>query len=259
MKERIITGLLLTILVLPAVIFGGIYLNTLVIVLIPLCINEVLSLSSGKNKLHIYVTVLAFYIYAFVFESNQLFISSSSLLLFLLVLFSFNIFDKNFSIDNTFYIFTMNVLILFGLHILYVIVNTLGIHYVLVLALATYGSDTGAYFSGYFFGKRKLIPRLSPKKTIEGSIGGIILGTTVSVIYGNYFSVLNDVSLLMICCVVLTITSQIGDLIFSAVKRLFEVKDYSNLLPGHGGILDRMDSLLFNSIVFGLFLLLTGG
>ncbi len=113
-----------------------------------------------------------------------------------------------------------------------------------------------AYFTGVLFGKHKLIPRLSPKKTIEGSIGGIVLGTLLSVGYASYLGYLDSNMILIPAFFVLTITGQIGDLVFSAVKRHFGVKDYSNLLPGHGGILDRIDSIVFNAVVFSFFLVM---
>ena len=126
--------------------------------------------------------------------------------------------------------------------------------YLLILALATLGADTGAYFTGMLWGKHKLNPRLSPKKTIEGSIGGIVLGTVLSVAYGAYSGVDIPFYVLLVMCFVLTMTGQVGDLTFSSIKRTFEVKDYSQLLPGHGGILDRFDSILFNAMVFGVLL-----
>ncbi|WP_434784694.1 phosphatidate cytidylyltransferase, partial [Thomasclavelia cocleata] len=110
--------------------------------------------------------------------------------------------------------------------------------------------------AGVFLGKHKLIPRLSPKKTIEGSIGGIVLGTILAISYAGYLGLIETNPVLIIACFVLTFTSQIGDLVFSAVKRHFGVKDYSSLLPGHGGILDRIDSILFNAIVFSFFLVM---
>ena len=97
--------------------------------------------------------------------------------------------------------------------------------------ISAFGCDTGAYFSGYFLGKNKLCPALSPKKTIEGSIGGIML--LLCGLVGFFGSIL----------------SQIGDLAASSIKRQVGIKDYGNLLPGHGGVLDRFDSVILTTPV----------
>ena len=209
-----------------------------------------------KIKLYIYPLVFLFFCYGFLFDQNDLFLASYGILLYLVVLFAATIFDETLTIERTSYIFTMGVLICAGLHSLMALRDVYGFQYLLLLALATYGSDTGAYFAGVFFGKHKLIPRLSPKKTIEGSIGGVLLGTLLAVSFAGYFGLLKTNSILIVACFVLTCTSQIGDLVFSAVKRHFGVKDYSNLLPGHGGILDRIDSILFNALVLSFFLVM---
>ena len=133
-----------------------------------------------------------------------------------------------------------------------------GWEYLLLLAIATFGSDTGAYFTGMAIGKHKLIPRLSPKKTIEGSIGGIILGSVLGLIFAYFTGILAKHWIIVPAVIVMTLTGQIGDLIFSAIKRYFEVKDYSKLLPGHGGILDRIDSLTYNVLIFSFFLMIVG-
>lgn len=163
-------------------------------------------------------------------------------------------FDNGMNFHRLCYYFTAGVLIAMGLHMIYQLRLTYGVEYLIILALATFGTDTGAYFAGMMFGKHKLNPRLSPKKTIEGSIGGMLFGTVLSVAYGAYIQVNIPLTLLIAVCLILTITGQIGDLTFSSIKRTFEVKDYSQLLPGHGGVLDRFDSILFNAMVFGLLL-----
>ncbi|WP_203636300.1 phosphatidate cytidylyltransferase [Thermobrachium celere] len=106
--------------------------------------------------------------------------------------------------------------------------------------------DTFAYFTGMAFGKRKLCPEVSPKKTIEGSIGGI-LGSIIGLFIWKYFNRTIDVTYieLIILGAFGAIVSQIGDLSASLIKRYVGIKDYGNIMPGHGGILDRFDSILY--------------
>jgi phosphatidate cytidylyltransferase len=120
--------------------------------------------------------------------------------------------------------------------------GTLWIFYILFVNAA---DDIAAFYSGRQFGRHKLYPAVSPKKTIEGSVGGLFAGSTIGVIYGTLFfeSVGTTEILLFSGC--LAAVGQVGDLIESMIKRISGRKDASNLLPGHGGVLDRLDSLLF--------------
>jgi len=109
--------------------------------------------------------------------------------------------------------------------------------------LISWGTDTFAYFTGRFFGKRQLFPRVSPKKTIEGGIGGIIGSVLINYIF-VYFFLKEILAVIIIISLLGSILSQIGDLIASKIKRTCHIKDFGNLLPGHGGVLDRFDSSL---------------
>lgn len=114
----------------------------------------------------------------------------------------------------------------------------------------SFGSDTCAYFAGLSLGRHKLAPLVSPKKTIEGAVGGIIGGVLgVALLDAIACNVLHDAFMtpvhILAFGVLGSIISQIGDLSFSVVKREYGVKDYGHLLPGHGGILDRFDSVTF--------------
>ena len=115
-----------------------------------------------------------------------------------------------------------------------------------------WASDTGAYFVGRSFGKHKLAERLSPKKTVEGFIGGIFASALVAYLISMYNSMLS-VTAWIICGIVLAIAGTAGDLFESMLKRQLGVKDSGNILPGHGGILDRFDSTYFAAPVFWMF------
>lgn len=126
-----------------------------------------------------------------------------------------------------------------------------GIYLVLLPFLSAWMTDTGAYFTGYFFGKHKFAPTISPKKTIEGCIGGFFTCIIFMFIYGgivNYFwdVQINNMILLAIG-ILCSIIAQFGDLSMSLIKREFGIKDYGTIMPGHGGILDRFDSVLFTA------------
>ena len=114
---------------------------------------------------------------------------------------------------------------------------------VLYLFVAIWGSDSGAYFVGRFLGKHKLCPRVSPKKTIEGSIGGIITTCVLLLLLDAYFGMLSPLTAIAIG-VAISVIGQVGDLSESLIKRYYGVKDSGNLIPGHGGILDRFDSIM---------------
>lgn len=119
----------------------------------------------------------------------------------------------------------------------------------LLVFIAPWVTDTFAYFCGRLFGRHKLIPSVSPKKTIEGSIGGIIFCILGCVLYRYILGVLNYDNLptywiFAVLGLVISIVSQIGDLIFSLIKRRYGIKDYGVIFPGHGGVLDRFDSVI---------------
>lgn len=127
----------------------------------------------------------------------------------------------------------------------------LGIFMVLYVLFCAWFGDSGAYFVGTFFGKHKLCPLISPKKTVEGLVGGVVtvgVVTVITVFIYNTF-VLNDVQLNYFVLVPLSMAASlvgvIGDLSASVIKREYDVKDFGNIMPGHGGVLDRFDSVIF--------------
>ncbi|MGL6106759.1 phosphatidate cytidylyltransferase [Romboutsia sp.] len=114
--------------------------------------------------------------------------------------------------------------------------------YVWIIFIIAFMTDICAYFAGYLFGKHKLIPKVSPKKTIEGGIGGILGSTLGCILFGYIFNL--DLTSMVIIGSLGSIVAQFGDLFASSIKRYVGIKDYGKLIPGHGGILDRFDSVI---------------
>ena len=124
-----------------------------------------------------------------------------------------------------------------------------------IIFLSAWSTDTMAYFIGKNFGKHKISQNISPNKTLEGFIAGVISCVLVISIYGFIFNDKLNISILnlVFLSIFTGIVGQIGDLIASSIKRFAEIKDFGNLIPGHGGILDRFDSILMISIVVFVF------
>lgn len=136
-----------------------------------------------------------------------------------------------------------------------------GVYLVWLIFLASWGCDTCAYLVGMLIGKHHFVKELSPKKTVEGAVGGIAGAAILGAIYGFLFSaklqrLVDPAPVCLFACAVGAVISQVGDLAASAIKRDHGVKDYGNLIPGHGGILDRFDSMLFTApaVYFALYI-----
>ena len=119
--------------------------------------------------------------------------------------------------------------------------------WIFTILFVTYAGDIAAYFIGRRFGKRKLSPLLSPNKTIEGAVGGLIASVGILYLCEFFFSALSDITHLQafLVAILLAVSGQAGDLVESLIKRSYGVKDSGKVLPGHGGVLDRIDSILF--------------
>jgi len=138
----------------------------------------------------------------------------------------------------------------------------LGGLYIWLVVLGAFMTDTFAYFTGVFLGKHKLCPEISPKKTVEGAIGGIVGCGLSFIVYGiileKCFNLDVNYVNIFILGMIASVVSMIGDLSASIIKRHFGIKDYGNLIPGHGGILDRCDSLIMVAPVVYYFIILIG-
>jgi len=129
----------------------------------------------------------------------------------------------------------------------------LGAFVVWLIFICAWGSDTFAYCVGMTLGKRRLAPQLSPKKSVEGAIGGVLGAALLGWLYALAINGLSDAQVSVVAFVLIgalgSVISQIGDLAASAFKRHYEVKDYGSFIPGHGGVLDRFDSVIFTAPV----------
>lgn len=125
-----------------------------------------------------------------------------------------------------------------------------GAYWFIICLGVVFGGDVAAYFVGRKFGKNKLIPAISPNKTIEGALGGLAASVVVGLLLGNYFFPETNLITLGVSCAVAGILAQSGDFFESLIKRVAGAKDSGSLLPGHGGFLDRFDGILFALPVF---------
>jgi phosphatidate cytidylyltransferase len=137
----------------------------------------------------------------------------------------------------------------------------LGAWHLLLLYVATWAYDTGGYFAGRWWGRHRFAPLASPKKSVEGCIGGFVLVVAGLLLLWkgmNLFGVANPYSLadILVLSVLLSLFGQLGDLVESIIKRSLSAKDSGTLLPGHGGVFDRIDSLLFNAPILFYYLML---
>lgn len=143
-------------------------------------------------------------------------------------------------------------------------ISDAGAYSVWLIFIASWGADTMAYLTGILIGKHKIAPILSPKKTVEGCIGGVVGATLIGLIYSLIFKddlskvYDNPVFLFTVVSAVASVVSMIGDMAASAIKRNKDIKDYGSLIPGHGGILDRFDSVIFVAPIIYFLLMIIG-
>lgn len=160
--------------------------------------------------------------------------------------------NKKYNINDALFILGVVYFIGFAFENL-IYMDKLDIHKCIFIFIIAFATDTYAYIGGMLVGKHKLTS-ISPKKSIEGSVIGTTMGVLIgSVYYSAFIGGISIVSIVLMC-LCLSILSEIGDLVFSSIKRYFNKKDYSNLIPGHGGILDRFDSVIFVSLGFTILL-----
>lgn len=164
-------------------------------------------------------------------------------------------FHKDFTLAKISTFCAMPIVLSYAFSILGSIINNAdGIYYLLLLLNFSAICDTGAYFVGVTCGKHKLCPEISPKKTVEGALGGIASSLIVGLVLVFSFGRMEHIVPTLILTIPLCILGMLGDLFASAIKRSVNLKDYGTLIPGHGGVLDRVDSILMIAPVLYIFI-----
>lgn len=266
MLTRTVSGIIGAILVVCVLIFNQsvpIVINLLIAAVCVLSIAEIFS-AMGITKKHV-ITIPSF-----VFVSMIPLFSSVMNPYFILYAYTFVMFSvmviKNdvVKFHEVSMVYTMSVIIPFFLNSLIMLRDydkQYGTFYIILALGLSWMTDTGGYFFGSFFGKKKLAAKISPKKTVEGALGGIVTASISlliiyyiykTAVFGENFEV--NILNLMILGILGSIVSIFGDLIFSIIKRSCNIKDFGNVIPGHGGILDRIDSVIFAAPFVYLFI-----
>lgn len=287
MKQRIITALVAIAVLITVICFKSILLRPGIIIIAFCGLYEFLKAFKNKYKI-MWITTMIYTALNFAFLifndynnfSDEINLSTLMIIFILFVLttlivsiFKNEVYGIKSVIISVFGYIYVTILFSF-LYLLgtYDVINN-SLFYILLLFAITWGADTGGYIIGCAIGKHKLCEKLSPKKTYEGAVGGLIFSTLFGLILvyvynfnlnmigeNEFWSMSEPINVLKmsILFLVLSVFAQIGDFVASSFKRYVGVKDYSNIMPGHGGIIDRFDSVLFCAPLLYFFILLLG-
>lgn len=260
-KERVMSAVILVVLALAIFISGGYVLATVSLVLSLIAYRELMKackLSEKKNvfgcfsglELFGYISIFAYYLVMVLLEDRKwLLISIFGIMIAFMIFYVFRF--PNYTAREIMLAFFC--LIYGPLSLTFIYMTRMlpqGAYLVWMILIGSWISDTFAYLVGMLIGKHKLAPVLSPKKSIEGAVGGVIGAGLVGMLYGllvleRYLTDMKVAWVFAIIAMISAVISQIGDLAASGIKRNEGIKDYGNLIPGHGGIMDRFDSVIF--------------
>lgn len=259
-KTRLLSGIVLVALALVLIITGGnvLLVSTAVISLIGLFeLYRVFQIEKTIAGIAGYLAVLIFYCnlkFALI-PDIMIYVIGFLIVLMFIYVFSYPKYNTEQMLAAFFGVFYVAVMLSY---VYQTRMLSAGAYTVWLIFLCSWGCDTCAYCVGMLIGKHKMTPKLSPKKSWEGAVGGVIGAALLGLIYGFVFknamgSTQNDIISMAVICAVGAVISMIGDLTASAIKRNYDIKDYGKLIPGHGGILDRFDSVIFTApIIFYL-------
>ena len=257
MKKRLIGGAIIFAIVIPVFLIGGIVFDIFAGIVGALALYELINADKELKNIPVIVKILAFICvpligYINLNDSIYMGIDIYTIAIpMVLLLIPTLLFHKNgYNSKNG---FKLSFIAIFVGFLVNLFVNIFNIDKFIFLWLILIGmsTDVFAYLGGKLFGKHKF-SKISPNKTIEGCISGIIFGSLIGYIYYiNMFNVLNGIVLLVVV-ILLSIIGEIGDLFYSLIKRDNDIKDFSHLIPGHGGICDRIDSLSFIILLYSI-------
>lgn len=251
MKTRIITSIAAILFFFPFVIIGGLPFYLIMVVIASIGMLELIKMK--KMSFHLAPTIFTLILlWSLLIPEvdnpilHYIFMNKSEITLMIaLLLLGYTVLVKNkLTFEDAGFLVLSAVYVGLGFHY-FIEVQIAGLAYIfygIVIILAT---DIGAYFTGRSIGKHKLWPEISPNKTIEGAVGGILFACIVAIIYQLMIPVHDSMLVVLIVTIFASMLGEIGDLVESAFKRHYGVKDSGRILPGHGGILDRFDSWLF--------------
>ena len=251
MKERIITAICLLVVVLPLIYFGSYWFIGLIVVAASIAAWEMIAMhakaEADQDKKVLFeakiITLLGTFLMVFMPNITHALLLGAFSAMVLLIL---STCIKNQG-DIKFHLLIIPYIGLSFRALIEVRSHSLTLFFFLIATVIL--TDSAAYFTGRLFGKHKLAPTISPKKTVEGAIGGWLIGCGFAIFFGLSQYLFAERWMLIVLAVGLPIVSQIGDLIASAFKRKYGIKDYGKLFPGHGGVMDRVDSQLLAAVL----------
>ncbi|MBR3229539.1 MAG: phosphatidate cytidylyltransferase [Bacilli bacterium] len=268
MKKRIISAIVLLAIIIPLVVSGGMLFNIGVYIVSVLALKEFLDIKAVRKKLPIFIQLIAYIFLTLIVlvdvrTKSMMFTLDYRILaaLFMSFLIPTVFYHERqiYSVTDAFYMIGGLLFLSISMSLL-IIVRNISLSILLFLILIPIITDTFAYISGSLIGKNKLLEEISPNKTVEGMIVGTVMSVFVSsIFFHTVVDPLFSKVYLIFICLFLSIVGQLGDLVFSAIKRYFGKKDFSNIIPGHGGILDRLDSVIFVILGFIFFTNIIGG
>ncbi len=261
MKTRILSAIVLLLIAIPLILAGGEVFSLGIALLAVLSLKEILDLSKSHNKipsaLALFSVLALLGIIFYEYRGNILSYGISHRLLIVVLMCyllpTLFISKNKYETKDAFYLFGIIIFLGMAFHSMLVI-RTDNVYLFGYLLLVPIVTDTVALIVGSLIGKRKLAPSISPSKTVAGFVSGSIFATVICSCYYYLFVSQNNIFLTVLISFILSVIGQLGDLVFSKIKRENEIKDFSKLIPGHGGILDRIDSFIFVVLVYFVFI-----